>query len=39
MKGEDEDLTDVDKQILDEINNRGQQTHISYFGFSGTPKE
>ena len=37
-EGEDEDLTDVDKQILDEINNRGQQSHISYFGFSGTPK-
>jgi len=37
-EGEEEDLTDVDKQILDEINNRGQQSHISYFGFSGTPK-
>ena len=37
-EGDEEDLTDVDKQILDEINNRGKQSHISYFGFSGTPK-
>ncbi len=37
-EGDDEDLTGVDKQILDEIINRGKQNHISYFGFSGTPK-
>ena len=37
-EGDEEDLTDVDKQILDEIINRGKQNHISYFGFSGTPK-
>ena len=37
-EGDEEDLTDVDKQILDEIKNRGKQNHISYFGFSGTPK-
>lgn len=37
-EGDDEDLTDVDKQILDEIISRGKQKHISYFGFSGTPK-
>lgn len=34
----DDDLTQVDKLILDEINTRGKQSHISYFGFSGTPK-
>jgi len=34
----EEDLTEVDKLILDEINSRGRQPHISYFGFSGTPK-
>jgi len=33
-----EDLTEVDKLILDEIIARGKQSHISYFGFSGTPK-
>ena len=37
-EGDDEDLTDVDKKVLDEIINRGKQEHISYFGFSGTPK-
>ena len=34
----DEDLTEVDKLILNEISLRGKQSHISYFGFSGTPK-
>ncbi len=39
QEGEDEDdLTEVDRLILDEINSRGKQPHISYFGFSGTPK-
>lgn len=33
-----EDLTEVDRLILDEISSRGRQPHISYFGFSGTPK-
>jgi len=33
-----EDITEVDKKVLDEIKNRGKQPHISYFGFSGTPK-
>ena len=37
-ENDDKDLTDVDKQILDEIIIRGKQNHISYFGFSGTPK-
>jgi type I restriction enzyme, R subunit len=34
----DDDLTQVDKMILDEISARGMQPNISYFGFSGTPK-
>jgi len=39
QEGEDEeDITEVDKLILDQINSRGKQPHISYFGFSGTPK-
>jgi type I restriction enzyme, R subunit len=39
QEGEDwDDLTEVDKLILDEIISRGRQPHISYFGFSGTPK-
>jgi len=39
QEGEDwDDLTEVDKLILDEIISRGKQAHISYFGFSGTPK-
>ena len=32
------DLTDVDKLILDQIKERGKQPNISFFGFSGTPK-
>jgi len=39
QEGEDwDDLTEVDKLVLDEIIARGRQPHISYFGFSGTPK-
>ena len=39
QEGEDrDDLTELDKLILDEIISRGRQPHISYFGFSGTPK-
>lgn len=39
QEGEDwDDLTEVDKLVLDEIISRGKQPHISYFGFSGTPK-
>jgi type I restriction enzyme, R subunit len=34
----DEDSDHVEKQLLDEITSRGKQDHISYFGFSGTPK-
>jgi len=36
--GDKDDLTEIDKLILDEILSRGKQPHISYFGFSGTPK-
>jgi len=39
QEGEDcDDLTEVDRLVLDEIIARGKQPHISYFGFSGTPK-
>jgi len=34
----DGDLTDVDKLILDKIKERGEQPNISFFGFTGTPK-
>jgi len=38
-EGEDtDDLTDFDELILEQIISRGHQPHISYFGFSGTPK-
>ena len=29
---------DFEKLIEDEINSRGRQKHISFFGFTGTPK-
>ncbi len=35
---ETDDLTEIDKLILNQIKDRGKQPHISYFGFSGTPK-
>lgn len=35
---EDEDFTDIDERILKEIKSRGKQKHISFFGFTGTPK-
>ena len=45
-KGIEEDITeddadevsDIDAQILEEMEGRRMQDHISYFGFSGTPK-
>ena len=45
-KGIEEDITeddadevsDIDAQILEEMEQRRMQDHISYFGFSGTPK-
>ena len=33
-----DDISDIDARILEEITQRGMQAHISYFGFSGTPK-
>ncbi|MCH7764231.1 MAG: type I restriction endonuclease subunit R [Candidatus Marinimicrobia bacterium] len=39
QEGEDtDDLTDYERKILTQIISRGKQDHISYFGFSGTPK-
>ena len=39
QEGEDrDDLTDYEQKILTQIISRGKQDHISYFGFSGTPK-
>ena len=39
QEGEDtEDLTDIDTLILKEMETHGKQPHISFFGFSGTPK-
>ncbi len=35
---EDEEMSDIDDFIREEIRSRGRQKHISFFGFSGTPK-
>ena len=35
---EDEEYSDVDRRILDEIRSRGKKNNISFFGFTGTPK-
>jgi len=35
---EDEEYSDVDRKILDEIRSRGKKDNISFFGFTGTPK-
>ncbi|MFC2119045.1 type I restriction endonuclease subunit R [Bacteroidota bacterium] len=35
---EDDEFTDIDEKILSEIKSRGKQKHISFFGFTGTPK-
>ena len=35
---EDEDYSDVDRRILEEIRSRGKKNNISFFGFTGTPK-
>ena len=32
------DVSDMDAQIIEEMERRRSQEHISYFGFSGTPK-
>ena len=33
-----DDVLDIDARILEEMEGRRMQDHISYFGFSGTPK-
>ena len=33
-----DEISDIDAQILEEMERRRMQNHISYFGFSGTPK-
>ena len=33
-----DDVSDIDARILEEMEQRRMQDHISYFGFSGTPK-
>lgn len=35
---EDDEYTDLDRKILDEIRSRGKKDNISFFGFTGTPK-
>ena len=35
---ETEDVSDIDAKILEQMEQRRWQDHISYFGFSGTPK-
>lgn len=35
---EDNEIDDIDDFIREEIRSRGKQKHISFFGFSGTPK-
>lgn len=35
---EEEEYSDVDRKILDEIKSRGKKQNISFFGFTGTPK-
>jgi len=37
--GEDETEKDYEDIIREEIQSRGKQSHISFFGFTGTPKE
>ena len=35
---DDLEVSDMDARIIEEMEQRGAQEHISYFGFSGTPK-
>ena len=35
---DDPEASDMDARIIREMEQRGKQNHISYFGFSGTPK-
>ena len=38
-KSDDDDEFDYEEMLRQEIQNRGKQDHISFFGFTGTPKE
>lgn len=38
-KVEDDGEFDYEEMLLQEISNRGHREHISFFGFTGTPKE
>lgn len=37
-KGDQEEVEDLEEMIRQEIKARGEQDHISFFGFTGTPK-
>lgn len=37
--GDDDDEFDYEEMLRREIKNRGRQDHISFFGFTGTPKD
>ena len=36
--GDLEEASDIDAKILEQMQQRRMQDHISYFGFTGTPK-
>ena len=38
-KSDDDDEFDYEEMLRQEIRSRGKQKHISFFGFTGTPKE
>ena len=38
MEDDADEVSDMDTRIIEEMEFRGMQDHISYFGFSGTPK-
>ena len=38
-KSDDEDEFDYEEMLRQEIQSRGKQDHISFFGFTGTPKD
>ena len=38
-KNDDDDEFDYEEMLRQEIQSRGKQDHISFFGFTGTPKE
>ena len=38
MEDDADEVSDMDARILEEMEQRRMQDHISYFGFSGTPK-